>query len=172
MAFEPSFTVGILSDVTSIQFTDTSTDSDPAITTRYIYIQLADNSYLKPPGGTTDYIEWPLSDGLTKIIADILNIDYAANVTVQWRDEAGALYESTEVANVPPHALYAGWQMLTRLSINPALVNKADFWKDYCKLFTLIQASNDAVAAGGDITGAQLGLNISTQLINTQLGYY
>lgn len=171
MAFEPSFTAELLSDSSSIKITDTSTGTDANITTRRVYLQTATGSYLKPAGTTTDYIEWPLSLG-ESITLDVLDVDYALNVLVEWRDANSVLYSTSDVINFPAHALYAGWQMLSRLSVHPSLINKADFWANLCKLFALIQASNNAVAAGGDITAAQVALNISNNLINNQLIYY
>ena len=90
MAFLPNFTatqvVGLNSKIT---FTDTSTGVDAAITSRRIYIQKADGTYLVTAGNATTYNIWALPLA-TPIVLDVLDKDYALILTVLYVDVNGA----------------------------------------------------------------------------------
>lgn len=84
MAFIPSFTaVQLYATPTILRVTDTSTGSDDNINNRLIYIRQANGDYLVPQGITTNYIEWRIDKG-NVINIDILNVDYALEIKVQW----------------------------------------------------------------------------------------
>lgn len=84
MPFIPSFTAEQLySRPTILRITDTSTGSDPDINDRQIYLRKADGTYLVPQGITTDYISW-LSDSGNVIDINVLNVDYALEIKIQW----------------------------------------------------------------------------------------
>lgn len=65
-----------------IYFTDTSTGNDGSVGERRIFLQKEDGTYLTPDGSATDYILWPLATN--PFYVDILDKDYALNVTVVW----------------------------------------------------------------------------------------
>ncbi len=81
-----SFTVSQpIGNPSSIIFIDTSTDIDPNVSERHIYLQKADGTFLVPTGSSTDYIIWPLAY-TTFEITGILEKDRALNITVEWDD--------------------------------------------------------------------------------------
>ncbi len=84
MAHTADFTITQGTDPNSFVITDTSTDPDPNLTGRRIYLNKADGTTLVPEGTSTEYIDWPLSDGATKTLTDILDRDYSLNVVVEW----------------------------------------------------------------------------------------
>jgi len=84
MPFVNSFTAEQLySSPTTLRITDTSTGSDNNINNRLIFIRQANGQYLVPEGTTTDYIEWRSDDG-NVIDIEVLNVDYALEIKVQW----------------------------------------------------------------------------------------
>jgi hypothetical protein len=84
MPFVNSFTaLQLYASPNTLRITDTSTGSDANINNRLIYIRKADGTYLVPEGVTTDYIEWRTDEG-NVIELNILNIDYATEIKVQW----------------------------------------------------------------------------------------
>ena len=84
MAFIANFTATQYISVPNlIVFDDTSTGTDAAITTRKVYLQKSDGTYLVTSGTTTDYMLWPKSSGNT-ISYDVLDKDYALTITVEW----------------------------------------------------------------------------------------
>ncbi len=81
-----SFTVSQpIGNPSSIIFIDTSTDIDPNVAERHIYLQKADGTFLVPTDSDTDYILWPLAD-TTFEITNILDKDMALSITVEWDD--------------------------------------------------------------------------------------
>jgi hypothetical protein len=83
MAFINSFTAEQLyATPTILRVTDTSTGSDTDINARRVYLRQANGQYLVPQGTTTDYIEWAI--GTNYIDIDVLNVDYALEIKVQW----------------------------------------------------------------------------------------
>lgn len=57
-------------------------------TGRKIYLEKVGGTYLVPDGTTTDYIDWPLSDGATKTLTDILDRDYSLSMLVEWESSS------------------------------------------------------------------------------------
>jgi len=97
MAFNPNFsatqTLGLPNIVT---LTDMSTGSDAAIASRRIYLEQYNGSFLVPSGTTTDYIVW--ATGSASKTLDVLTVDTALNITLQWLSVGGTvLYESTQL---------------------------------------------------------------------------
>lgn len=79
MAFAADYSTSQGIDVTSFSLQDTSTGSDPNLTTRSISLFKTDNTLL---GGAA--IAWPLSDGSTKLISGLLTRDFSLNIVVTW----------------------------------------------------------------------------------------
>lgn len=79
MAFAADYSTSQGIDVTSFSLQDTSTGSDPNLTTRSISLFKTDNTLL---GGAA--IVWPLSDGSTKLISGLLTRDFSLNIVVTW----------------------------------------------------------------------------------------
>ena len=87
MSFNPSFTAKQLYATPRIlRVTDTSTGSDANILGRRVYLRKDDGTYLVPNGTTTDFIAWDIFNSFIDI--DVLNIDYALEVKVDWIDDS------------------------------------------------------------------------------------
>jgi hypothetical protein len=98
MPLTPDFTVTQSTvDYRDISFADTSTGSDPAITSRRIFLLKTNGDYLPP--GTPNYTVWPYDD-TTIDIDDQIDRDYALLVTVEWLDVDGeTLYTASKVCS-------------------------------------------------------------------------
>lgn|SRR5574341_167391 len=95
MAFDADFSTSQGVDVTSFIITDTSTGSDPNLTTRSISLFKTDGTLL---GGSA--VAWPLSDGSTKLISGLLTRDYALNIVGTWTSSSpipGSSYSKAKV---------------------------------------------------------------------------
>ncbi len=171
MAFAGNFSVG--QSTSSLIFTDISTGSDATITTRYIWLQRSDGSYIRDTDNDTDYWEWPLSDGATRTIPNVLTRDYSLNVSVEWYtptpDPAG-VYTVT----YPELFRYYGMTFLYGLTQKQQVSRpKIISWNDYIRnKYTLISYYAEAVNAillTGDVVNAQECLNAAyNMMVNSQ----
>lgn len=99
MAFLASFTAELVAgSQTNILLTDTSTDPDPALTGRTIYLYKADGELLTPA------ISWAIGDS-TKTI-DVLTTDLSLSMVVIWASsspEPDGVYTYTLLKTFTPY---------------------------------------------------------------------
>jgi hypothetical protein len=172
MAFVPAFYTTQAIVATAFTLVDSSTGSDVAITQRRIYLYLADGTTLVPTGTTTAYIDFPLSDG-GSILLNVLNVDYAISVTVQWLNVSNAvLYTLTQnycfTAN--DEAFY--FSLTTMQTSQPSIINDTNFFNNKSLLRLHIDSATQAVSKGNDVYKSQFCLNKAQNLINNQQDYF
>jgi hypothetical protein len=162
-SFSVSQSIGSPSVIT---LTDTSTGSDGTLTSRHIYLQKADGTYLVPAGTTTDYIVWDYAN--PSISIDVLDKDYCLQITVKWMAGAAIVYTAT---NLTLFTLYL-WQFYYQLTQNqtstPNIVNDTDYYDNKMKLRCSIDEAVNAVTYGADIVSAQSALNRGKYLVDNQ----
>jgi hypothetical protein len=153
-----------------ITLTDTSTGTDGTITERRVYLQKSDGTYLVPTGTTTDYIVWAIAS--TTTIIDVLDVDYALNITVQWLAGTTVTYTKTTLYEFNTNARVFRIKLLKAQASNPRLVNSANFFQVQSNLTTFIDGADEAVLLAGDITLAQLcNDNAAVYINNPKLAY-
>lgn len=149
--FSTSQTVGAPQ---SINFIDTSTGSDGAITARRIYMQTSSGSFLVEQGTSTDYEVWPLAD--VSITLDVLSKDYALLITVEWVDNTGdVLYSKQSLTSFTLFNETFDYQLTQVLSGNPVRINDNNFFSQKSQLRECIDSGNQAILLASDIEGAQ-----------------
>ena len=165
MSLSPSFTIGNNASVTS-QFlvTDTSTGSDAAIANRLLFINLVDNSTFT--GGP---IQFPLSAGNT-LTPNILTTDFAFSATMQWVNSSGVvLYQVTSQLGVFTGFLENfEYGLCQQISAQANLLNDVNFFTNWSKLRTLIDAANNAIVIGSSIYNAQSMILLAQFIVNNQ----
>lgn len=171
MSFVPNFTVALAANASTLTVTDTSTGTDGSINSRRIYLQAYDGTYIVPTGTTTNYIVWPLMDGSTEILTNILSKDYALSITVQWLSSSPAvLYSKNILYDFPGNAKIFGYQLSQYQSANEKLTNSKNYFLSKAQLWVYIKSSENAIQIGSDIGTAQLNLDAAKYLIdNPQL---
>ena len=146
-----------------ITFTDTSSGTDVAVTSRAIFLTKADGTRLVPSGVATDYTPWPLAD--TSITLDLLTKDLALIVTILWLDTDGdTLYTATTLSGFTLYNETADYGYTQMLSANQILINDNNFWPNKSKLRCLIDSGNQAVSLASDIAGAQVCYDLATAI--------
>lgn len=158
--FSTSQTVGVPE---SINFTDTSTGSDVAITERRVYILTSSGSFLVQEGTTTEYEVWAYADSTTSL--DVLTKDYAAIITVQWLNTLGVVLYSKQITG--GYTLYNetfDYQLTQVLSGNPLLINDNQFFKNKSELRECIDSGNQSISLASDIYAAQQCYDRGTNL--------
>ncbi len=172
MAFSQNFSVAqnILAP-TILVLGDTSTGTDAAITTRRIYLQLANGSYLVPTGTTTDYIVWDEPDALISL--NVLNQDYAITVTVQWLSVLGVvLYTKTQIYSFTLYSEQFLYYLTQQQAGGNANIQDTNYFINKMKLRLFIVSANNAVQYASDIYGAQECLNSAAYMIDNQNDYF
>lgn len=150
--------------------TDSSTGSDPAITSRRIYLYKADNTNLVPTGTTTSYISWPIANG--PITIDVLSIDMALMITVQWLVGAVVTYSYTNYYQFPANTKTFMYGLSVDQSSNPTIISATDYFSNKAKMYTFLSDAANAIAYGPDIVKAQLAFNLAYQMIINQQLYF
>ena len=166
MSFSPNFSAESVSGSPSdILFTDLSTGSDVLITSRRIYVSNDIGTFLVEDGTSTEYEVWalPLSDTIT---LDLLTADTACKIVVQWLNVSNAvLYDYTINAEgfteYNENFLYGQSQLM---SYNPLLINDNNFWGNYSKCRTCIDAGNKAITRAADLYSAQQCYDLATEI--------
>jgi hypothetical protein len=154
MPLTPNFTaVQLFGSPNEIVLTDTSIDTT-GISSRRVFIQMPNGTYLVEEGTTTDYEVWAIADD--SITLDVLTKDVAVTITVQWLIAGGAI-EGTKVYEFGFTQFnetfdYGLTQMLTA---NPLLINDNNFFPNKSELRVCIDSGNQALSLVGDLFAAQ-----------------
>lgn len=133
--------------------TDTST-SLTGITVRLVYFRLADGTYLKPTGTTTNYVVWAIGSN-TLTVNDLLDKDYCISISVVWYTGSSITTTTTVLT------LFSGYtdlflrQLTQYQAADSKLLSNNNFWANKQKLRTLIDDAAQAVTYLNDQTVAQ-----------------
>lgn len=172
MSLNPSFTTEQNLGASSILIlTDTSTGSDGAITERRVYLRKSDGTYLVPSGTSTNYIVWDYADDTISL--DVLDKDYALEITVLWVNSGGTtLYsdDNTFVFTLYAEEFYYG--LTQELAGNYPIIADDNYYSNKFRLRTEIDSANNAISIGGDIAASQACLDRAKQLIDNQSLYF
>jgi hypothetical protein len=171
MAIVPNFTASqAISSPLTLTLTDTSTGSDGSILYRLVYLQKADGTYLVPTGTTTPYILWAINQSTININA--LDVDYALNITVNWIVGSTVQYTKSILYEFNAYAQAYRYKLIKAVAGNPSFWDSNNFINTLFSLCVYIEAANESVTLGGDITNAQLNNAAAKYLSdNPQLAY-
>jgi len=172
MAFVANFTATQYISVPNlIVFDDTSTGTDAAITTRKVYLQKSDGTYLVTSGTTTDYMLWPKSSGNT-ISYDVLDKDYALTITVEWVSATSTIGDYVVLYSKTVDYCFSTYSKIYDVKLSkaqvssPSLLDGDNWLSTKFALTTYIRAADDAISLGAGIMIAQLSLNKAKFIID------
>lgn len=171
MPLTPNFSCSTsLSSPSILTITDTSTGSDVGLTSRRVYLQKADGTYLVPDGTTTDYIVWSIVDASIDI--DVLDIDYALNITVNWMTSTVATYTKTILNEFQNYAIIYRYKLIKAISSQSSFYWGANFTQTIFNLTVYMIGADESVSLGNDITNAQFNNTKAKYIIdNPQLAF-
>ncbi len=168
MAFDASFSV-VQSGVATLIFTDDSSGSDATITERRIFLQKYDGTYLVPSGTTTDYIVWDIDDS-SITLTDILDRDYALNISVVWvtpTPDPGNTYEYEILTVYDAYAYVFGGSILAqRLARQPLYAQAPQFNQNEAVLLVNILQAEKAITVIQNIGLSQGALDVTYYMAN------
>ena len=154
-----------------ISITDNSTGSDVLITSRRVYIQTAQGTYLVETGTTTNYEVWAYASAT--IALDVLTQDECVNIVVQWLSAANAVLYTYE--NQYALAEY-NKQFLVYLvqaqGLKPGIVQDNNYSGNVGVFWTNIIAGINQVEFGAEISGGQNCFNRATNMRLNQSLYF
>jgi hypothetical protein len=155
MPLTPNFTaVQLFGSPNNIILTDTSTGTDVAVTSRRVYIQMANGTYLVEEGTTTDYEVWDYSED--SITLDVLTRDVAVTITVQWLDSTGTdLYTKLYEFGFTQYNESFDYGLTQMLTASPLFINDNNFFQNKSELRVCIDSGNQALSLAGDLFAAQ-----------------
>ena len=170
-SFSTSQTVG---NPSVIVVTDTSTGSDPLVTSRRVYLEDYEGNYVVPAGVTTSYVPWPLSS--PSISIDCLTEDAALQVTVQWLNVANTiLYTSSSLEGFTLYneTFYYSLTQAQSMISNPGfIIQDKNYFNNKMNLRLYIDSGNQAISLGNDIVSAQICYDAATYLVSNQQNYF
>ncbi len=171
MAFTLSFLMAQGIDPMAATLTDTSTGSDVAVVSRRITCT-SQGVILVPTGTTTTYIPFPFSDGAS-IVLNILPIDYAMTVRLDYIDVAGTVLYSLSL-----NFCFKGndnqfdYSLTQQLIGNQSLLQDTGYVINRFSLRMFIEAAGEAVVTGNDVNGSQFCLDLAQNMVDNQTLYF
>jgi hypothetical protein len=159
-----------LGELSTLTLTDTSTGLG-SYTSRLIYIQKQDGTYLVPSGTITDFIEWAAASS-TKDIEDLLDRDYALLVTIKWLNGSTIAYTKVLLYCFTGYTREFLLDLSRAQAANPALLNSKNYFSNKLKLRCLVEDADELVELADDQTGAQLCLNQAKELTDNQVYFF
>lgn len=169
MAFAADYSISQGVDVQSFTITDTSTGSDPNLTTRSISLFKTDNTLL---GGSA--IPWPLSDGSTKLISGLLLRDFSLNIVVTWSSSSpipGSTYSKAGVVTFTGNSNEFAYGLLQQIAANQSLTSDNGYLLNLAIVNSDIQNANRATTYA-DQGNAQAALDRIYNFIVNQNFYF
>lgn len=158
MPFIPNFATSQLVGLPS-QFViqDTSSSDDATITSRRIFLVLADGSYLtalNTTSTTSSYLSWAIAD-TTKTL-DVLAKDLAIVITVQWLGVTNnVLYTKTILSYFTLYNETFDYSLMQMLSSQPQYLNDTNWWNNKSILRNYIDSGTQAIVYFNDQQTAQ-----------------
>lgn len=173
MPLTPNFTSSeSLSSPDLVTFTDTSTGTDVTITTRRIYLRLANGNYLTTAGESTTraYESWSYSD--TTITLPILTQSTTASVMVEWYAGSTLTYTKTILMEWDLYDYLFGLELIQAQTANPRIIQDQNYYSNFFAFITNIWNSESAVLYGDDLYSSQSSLNVNQNLIDNSDFYF
>ncbi len=149
-----------------VTFLDTSVGTDLTITTRHIYIQLADGTYLVQAGTTTNYEIWDYVN--LSITLNILTQSQAANVTVIWLNGSTPVYTKTILMEWNLYDYLFLFGLLSTQTSNPSIIADTNYYDNFLKMIVNLFNAEKAIELMDDIYSGQGALDRNQFLIQNQ----
>jgi len=154
MAFTGTFSITQTSDFSSFTVNDLSSyasEGQGTFSGRRIYIYNVDGTTRVPSGTTTSYINFPFTDGASKLINGILDTDCSLLINVVWlsnNPQPGSTYDAQDVYSFLNHLKQFLNGQISNLSDNPDILNNTNWYTDLFKLQTEINNAESATDDG------------------------
>lgn len=181
MAITASFnTSQVIGSPQNIVVTDTSVGTDVTATERRIYVVNAANQYLTENNtisSTPAYTLFPIADGASITLEDIISQDSALYITLTYNNVSGGVVAT--VTNLEGFTLYneSFYYTLTQDQAQqnqppPMIMQDSNYYMNKGILRTEIDAGNNAIEYGADITSAQACYDRASYMVANENLYF
>jgi len=173
MALTPNFSSSeSLSTLANITFLDTSTGAYLTITTRRIYVRLANENWLTTASESTTsaYESWSYAD--SSITLGLLTESTTANVTVEWYAGATLTYTKTILTIWDLYDYVFAFELIQSQTATPGIIQDDNYYQNFFKFITNLWSAEAAVTYGDDLYSSQSALNVNQNMINNESNYF
>lgn len=172
MPITPAFTAsqsGLTPNIVTL--TDDSTGSDVNITQRRVYFQTSQGTYVVATGTSTSYMPWSYADSSQAF--NILTVDLALAVTVQWLDSSDTvLYSLTQLYCFPQYNKNFFYYLIQQQALTPSIYQDTPYMNNLANYWVQIIGAINAVEIGADISASQNNLNKATFMMQNQADFF
>lgn len=148
---------------------DTSTGSDPGITSRRVYLYKADNTTLVNSGTTAAYTLWPIAS--SSITMDVLTRDTALMFVIQWMTGTTVTYALTGYYAFTAYTNTFLYSLSVDQSTNPTIISATDYFANKTKMYSYLKEVGTAISFN-DTVKSQLALDLAYNMIVNQQLYF
>lgn len=167
----PNFTATqSLANLSYITLADTSTGTDGTLTTRRVYFEKADGTYLTTDGNSNDYETWDYADSSKTF--DILPRDMALKITVQWYAGASLLYSKEINYGFTLYDYDFLYSLTSRQTSDPSLLNDTSYYSNKIQMIVNLADAENAIEIGDDIFAAQEAFDRNYVFIQNENYYF
>lgn len=173
MPLTPNFSASeSLANPNEITLNDTSTGSDGTITTRRVYIRLANGNWLTEAGESTTvaYESWSYSD--SSIVLDVLMQSTACSIEVDWYAGSTLTYTKTIEFCFNIYDYLAALEILQGNTSSPDQVQGTNYYNNLMQFVVNIFNQENAITYGGDIYSSQGAMNRNRLIIDNENYYF
>lgn len=170
MAFNGAYSVSQpANSITDIIFTDISTGSDPNLIDRQISLFLTDGSLLDG-----SVIDWPITDGNTKTLTNILPKDEAIKGVVSWTSSSpigGSVYNQSTIISFTGYNSLGSYGLTQWEAANRDLTRNKNYFYNKLKLRVHIDNAIEATNYS-DQFAAQENLDDAKALLDNKQTFF
>lgn len=173
MPLTPNFSgTESLANNNEITLTDTSTGSDGTITTRRVYIKLANGNWLTEAGESTTvaYESWSYGD--SSIVLDVLSQTTSCDITVEWYAGATLTYTKTISFIFNLYDYLFALQLLQGNTSSPNQIQDTTFYVNFMQFIVNLFNEENAITYGDDIYSSQNAANQNNLMIQNESYYF
>ena len=166
MPLTPNFSASeSLASNNEITLNDTSVGTDLTITTRRVYIRLANGNWLTEAGESTTiaYEDWDYAD--SSIVLDVLTQSTACTITVEWYAGSTLTYTKTITWCFNLYDYLAALQILQGNTSSPSQVQDTNFYSNLMQFIVNLFNEENAITYGDDIYSSQNAMNQNNFMI-------
>lgn len=158
-------------DPSTVTVQDNSSGSDGAITSRRIFFQTPQATYLVTSGTITDYMVWAYADAEESF--SILQQDYSVALTVQWLNVGGTvLYTLTQVYCFPQYNKNFYYYLWQQQALTYQIIADGTYFNAVATYWQNIIGAMKAVEYGADIAASQACLDRATYMMQNQSTFF
>ncbi len=156
-----------------ITFSDTSTGTDNTLTTRRVYVRLANGNYVTAgatQSSTSAYTSWNYSD--PSITIDLITQSTPADVTVEWYAGSTLVYSKTILMLWDLYDYLFAYEEIQSQTATPTIISDSNYYSNFFRFITNIWCAENCVTVGSDLYSSQSILNVNQNMINNATIYF